>query len=224
MRIIPLSTTFLIIAVSTPALAWGPYGPMPPAPLDAWGAPWNGAWGGPGPFAGPGYPGAPPPFGAAPPPFADPGRFPGPRSGPSTGQPDAPADAFSQGRRHLSISRRTTPDAYLIEIRLGNIDPAQVHILPQGRGLRIGYQTRADDYRKDSFEGGYSNSYRSFSGSASQRLPVPPDADLAAMSREVTSDRIEIRIPRMDPRRSAPWSAPRSSPSWPEQSPQNQQD
>lgn len=205
MRIIPLSTTFLIIAVSTPALAWGPYGPMPPAPVDPWRTPWSGGWGGPGPFTGPGYPDVRPPFGAPPPPLTDPGGFPGPRPDPATGQPDAPAGAFSQGRRQLSISRQTTPDAYLVEIRLINIDPAQVQILPQGRSLRIGYQTRADDYRKDSFEGGYGNSYRSFSSSASQRLPVAPDADLAAMSREVSPDRIQIRIPRRDPRRSVPW-------------------
>ncbi len=218
MRISHLTATLLIIAVSTPALAWGPDGPMPPVPVDPWSAPWNGGWGGPGPFTAPDYPDALPPFGA--PPFADPGGFPGPRGGPATARPDAPAGPFGEGRRQLSISRRATPDAYLIDIRLGNIDPAQVRILPQGRGLRIGYQTRAEDYRQDSFEGGYGNSYRSFSGSASQRLPLPPDADLAAMSREVSPDRIEIRIPRRDPRRSVPWSGPY----WPEQIPQTQPD
>jgi hypothetical protein len=137
--------------------------------------------------------------------------LPAPWSDPSTGQSDAsparPA-ALSRQVRHLSIARRATPDAYLVEIRLANIDPEQVQVISRGRGLRIAYRTRAEEYREDSFGAGYGRGYSVVSGSASQRLTLPPDADVAAMSREVTSDGIQLRIPRVDLRRSAPWSSP----------------
>jgi hypothetical protein len=209
MRIPRPTAAVLIIAVSAPALAGGPYGPIPPGPAYPSAVPWPGAWGGPGPFTDPGNPYVPTPFG--PPPLMDAPGFVAPPDAPFAARSEAPPArpaAFNQGRRHLSISRRATPDAYLVEIRLGNIDPEQVQILPQGRGLRIAYRTRAEEYRQDTFQGGYGQGYSVVSGSASQRLTVPPDADLAAMSREVATDRIELRIPRMDPRRWAPWATP----------------
>jgi hypothetical protein len=141
----------------------------------------------------------------------DPPGLPAPPSDPFAGRSDAPpaqAAASSQQARHLSISRRATPDAYPVEIRLANIDPEQVQVISRGRGLRIAYRTRAEEYREDSFGAGYGRGYSVVSGSASQRLTLPPDADVAAMSREVTSDRIQLRIPRVDLRRSAPWLGP----------------
>jgi hypothetical protein len=90
----------------------------------------------------------------------------------------------------------------MIDIRLTNIDPEQVQIIPQGRGLRIAFQTQHQSQTKDDGQdayGGYRQGYSFMRGSASQRIPLPPDADLAAMSREVTPDRILLRIPRLDP-------------------------
>ncbi|WP_373510514.1 hypothetical protein [Thiocapsa sp.] len=209
MRIPPLTAAVLIIAVAAPTLAREPYGPIPPGPAFPPGAPGPGAWDNPGSFPDPGNPYGQMPFG--PPPWiAQPGfpAYPGaPFAVPSKAPPMQPG-AFDRGPRHLSISRRATPDAYLVEIHLGNIDPEQVQILPQGRGLRIAYRTRAEELRQDTFDGGYGQGYSVVSGSASQRLTLPPDADLAAMSREVTADRIQLRVPRMEPRRPAPWAVP----------------
>ncbi|RKT43361.1 hypothetical protein BDD21_0694 [Thiocapsa rosea] len=208
MRIAHLTVAVLIIVVSAPTFAWGPYGPPSPGPY-APAAPWAGGWGNHGPFVDPGNPYAPQSFG--PPPFMEPPGLPVPPSNPFAAQSNAPSAqpaALSRQARHLSIARRATPDAYLVEIRLENIDPAQVQISSQGRGLRIAYRTRSEEYRKDSFGAGYGQGYSVMSGSASQRLNLPPDADIAAMSREVTSDRIQLRIPRVDLRRSAPWLSP----------------
>ena len=208
MRIPHLTTAVFIIAVSAPTFAWGPYGPPPPGPYYP-AVPWAGGWSNHGPFVDPGNPYATQPFG--PPPFMEPPGLPVPPSNPFAAQSDAPSTqpaAWSQRGRHLSIARRTTPDAYLVEIRLANIDPEQVQISSRGRGLRIAYRTRAEEYREDSFGAGYGRGYSAASGSASQRLTLPPDADVAAMSREVTSDRIQLRIPRVDLRRSAPWFGP----------------
>ncbi len=213
MRIAHLTAAVLIIAVSAPTFAWGPYGPPPSGPAYL-PSPWAGGWGGPDPFADPGYSFGPRSFGPrsfGPPPFMDPPGLPMPPSAPFAARSDAslvePATSDQRGR-HLSIARRTTPDAYLVEIRLANIDPEQVQIMSRGRGLRIAYRTRAEEYRQDSFGAGYGRGYRVMSGSASQGLVLPPDADVSAMSREVTSDRIQLRIPRVDPRRSAPWFSP----------------
>jgi hypothetical protein len=219
-----LAAVFLITAVSTPVFAWGPCGLMPsfsPGYADGSG-PWAGPWGRPYPFAGPGYAYAPPPapFGFPEamdpmPEFAPPRYDSGPGSdsgsglgsGQTTSIPARPA-IYRSGRSHLSISRRAMQDAYVVEIRLANIDPEQVQILPEGRGLRVAYQTQSQDYRNDVFDGGYRRGYSTMSGSASQRFGLPPDADLAAMSREVTPDRILLSIPRKDPGRSGPWSNP----------------
>ncbi len=203
MRIAHLTAAVLIIAVSAPTFAWGPYGPPAPGAYYP-AAPWAGGWSNPGSFADPGNPYGPR-FGPLP--FMDPPGLPAPQSAPFAARSDVPtaqSAAGGQRGRHLSIARRTTPDAYLVEIRLANIDPEQVSIMSRGRALRIAYRTRAEEYREDSFGAGYGV----VSGSASQRLTLPPDADIAAMSREVTSDRIQLRIPRVDLRRSAPWFNP----------------
>ena len=208
MRIAHLTVAVLIIVASAPTFAWGPYGPPPTGPAYP-AVPWSGGWGSPGPFADPGMPYGPESFG--PPPFIDPPGLPAPPSDPLAGRSDPPPAqpaAWSQRGRHLSIARRATPDAYLVEIRLANIDPEQVQISSRGRGLRIAYRTRAEEYRDDSFGACYGRGYSVMSGSASQRLNLPPDADMAAMSREVSSDRIQLRIPRVDLRRSAPWFSP----------------
>ncbi|MBK1643449.1 hypothetical protein CKO25_02005 [Thiocapsa imhoffii] len=98
----------------------------------------------------------------------------------------------SRGHRALSIARRVQPDAYLVEIRLRNIDPGVVRIEPWGHALRIGYQLQAQAGRGN----GYPNAFSS--SSASQTLRFPADAHLASMSREITADRINLRIPRIN--------------------------
>ncbi|WP_296696121.1 Hsp20/alpha crystallin family protein [Thiocapsa sp. UBA6158] len=208
MRIAHLTVAVLIIVASAPTFAWGPYGPPPPGAAYL-PAPSSGGWGGPGPFGDPNMPYGWEPFGPAP--FMGTPALPAPWSNPFAAQSNAPSAqpaASSRQARHLSIARRATPDAYLVEIRLANIDPAQVQISSRGRGLRIAYRTRAEEYRENGFGAGDGRGYSVVSGSASQRLTLPPDADVAAMSREVTSDRIQLRIPRMDLRRSAPWLGP----------------
>jgi len=197
MRITHLTATLLIVAASAPALAWGPYGPgpgVPPGYAGGFPAPWPGP--GSAPYAPPTAPFGPPAFIDPAPGFLPP---PSPMSEPPVGRPPVSRTE----RRHLSISRQSSRDAYMIDIRLTNIDPEQVQILPQGRGLRIAFQTQhqsqTQDDRQGAYGGGYRQGYSVMRGSASQRIPLPPDADLAAMSREVKPDRILLRIPRLDP-------------------------
>ena len=204
MRIHHLTAAILVATVSVPVFAWGPYGPDPYGPF---------GYAGPGPLLAP----APDPFAVppAPPdmPFGPPAPMdlPAPPEGLTEEAPPTPGAAPTMAlprRSQLSISRQATGQDYLIEIRLANIDPDQVRIVPQGRGLRIAYQTQAQDYQEDDLGAAYRRGYSFIRGSASRHLSLPPDADLAAMSREVTTDRILLRIPRWDLGRSSPRPIP----------------
>jgi hypothetical protein len=148
-----------------------------------------------------------PPIPLAPPaPSAAP-RPPASIQNPQTWHPDP---RWAQ-RSHLSVSQRSAPDGYLIEIGLMNIDPARVRITPQGRGLRIQYRSERHDRRQDLDGVGYRRSEVRMTGSASRFVSLPPDANLAAMSQEATPERILLRIPRT-PR---PSGGPHAAPTWP---------
>jgi hypothetical protein len=205
MRRLALTVLTVMVAVSTPALAWGPYGPMPPPapwfdPGQAPQPPWTPGLYGP-PVDAPQMPAVPPTWPDAQP--APPGSA--ERLGP------ARAQTHATRRAHVAIARRTSPEGYLIEIALQNVDPAQIQVIPRGRGLRIQYRTATQDLRRDTFDGGSSQSYSHVSGSMTRHVPLPPDADLAGLSQEVTQDRILLRVPRL----TRPDVTPYGVPSWP---------
>ncbi len=216
---IPRLTAALIIgAMSTPVLAWGPYGPpaLPGAADPFWGPP-----GMPAPFAAPYGFEAPP----MPPSFAAPEAI-EPR--PESATPAAPgswpwsappgrerATPFRPAQSGLVISQQATPEAYLVEIDLTDLDPAQVRIMPRRHGIAISYRTDSRGDLGDQIPGGYRYGYNRSSSVASRHIRLPADADLSAMSREQTSEVIRLRIPRVESWGSAPWSGP----AWPDQRP-----
>ncbi|NCA71069.1 MAG: hypothetical protein EOM91_13385 [Sphingobacteriia bacterium] len=187
-----MNALLLLTTLATPALAAGPAGPMPGVPPHA--GPMMPPWAMPQPFA---------PFAPPIPHQLEPGRIPG----------DWPARPAIRrpGASHLAISRQSEPDAYSIAIALTNIDPAQVEIIPRGQGLSITYRTQSRQWRAESRAQGDQHGYSQMSSMASQHLALPPDANLRAMSREQSADRILLRIPRdrLGPMR--PWGEP----SWP---------
>lgn len=99
----------------------------------------------------------------------------------------------------LQISRQATAEAYFIRIDLGGARPEDVQIAPRGQGLAIGYQTDAQTVQEDNFDDGrgYRHSYSFARGSMSRRIPLPPDADLGRMTRELTNGVLMLRIPRV---------------------------
>lgn len=149
------------------ALAWQPYPPYaPPVPE---------------PFGYPDYgPIAPPP------------AAPWSREGDWMSIPERPAWP------RLTLNRRTTQDAYLIEINLENIAPDQVEIRPAGRGLVIVHHATIRHRQSDALPGGegYQTRYSLTRDTSVRRVGLPPDADLANMTREVKDDQILIRVPR----------------------------
>ncbi|AFL75625.1 Hsp20/alpha crystallin family protein [Thiocystis violascens] len=176
MRKFSLTTVALTAILPALTFAWTPYPGYPLPDGRPLGAPF-------GPMA-PGDPGAwpvmPPssPFGAL-----------------------APMDSESRQMppaSRMRISRQSTNDAYLIDIALENIDSEQVEIRPAGRGLTISYSTRMQTSEEETLPRGegFRRSYRVARGAASRRIALPPDADLANLSREISDNRIRLRIPR----------------------------
>lgn len=96
------------------------------------------------------------------------------------------------------LSQHRTDDAYLLDIDTARLRPEQVQVAVTGRALvvRIGHQA---ERRRETVTGdgrGAARAYSWSSGSSVRRLPVPPDGDLAAMTREDGPDRVRIAIPR----------------------------
>ncbi|NEX21726.1 Hsp20/alpha crystallin family protein [Thiorhodococcus mannitoliphagus] len=197
----------LLAAVPALAFAWSPpYAPEAPVPGPYYGYPggYPGAY--PQPYAmpaAPEYPGgwmrdpyaAPPP----PPPVVE--------RQPAAEAPQAPGpDWRGYGRPlsalpmipHLDVSRQMDGDAYLIDIRVQNIEPDQVKIQPTRRGLVISYSKSAQVDREDRLPGGegYRRSYSISRGVTTRRIGLPADAKLDAMEREESDGRIRLRIPR----------------------------
>ncbi len=185
-------------AIPTLTLTWTGYGPpvygppgygAPPAPVAA-----------PGPFPGrtatwtaPGTPDSATPAGNSPAPAA-----------PTTGAPRQPsATAFPPPHqatvtRGLRIARAATSDAYLVRIGIGNAKPEAVQINLAGRNLIIAMHSDARTLQEEEMADGhgYRRRYSFAQGSMSRRLPLPPDADVARMTRSVADGTILLSIPR----------------------------
>jgi len=86
----------------------------------------------------------------------------------------------------------------MLTIALDGMGPETVRIRTQGPWILLSRTHSVQQTRKDNFDDGR-GSMRSFSyssGTTNQRLAVPPDAILSAMSREDGTDGIRLRIPR----------------------------
>lgn len=176
--------------------------PAAPGPFDA-GSPSYG-YGPPPPTTEP-APGAPPSGygrGSPPPGFFGPGA---PFSGPEGyGMPPAgfPGGRYGYGsdRPGMQVSRRTTEDAYLLDIQLRGMRPDEVQVRAQGRWITIDRVSSAQEVREEQLDQGrgYARSFSYSSGTASRRMTLPPDADTSAMQREDGESSIRIRFPRTE--------------------------
>ena len=213
-----------VIAVvpSPSAIAWTPCGYGPFEPGYQGGYPNTAA---PGPQSGPApyEPGLPPPAypvggyasqwgnpyaaGAPTPPYGDAAAgtlpssqaYPGysPWTNPSWGYPGFGTRSFGPPAG-FRISRKASEDAYTLTIELEGMTPEEVQVRTQGQWILISRKSSAQQVQQDSFDKGrgYMQSFSYSSGRTSQRLSVPRDGDLSAMSREDGESSIYIRIPR----------------------------
>lgn len=152
----------------------------------------------PGPrpwLSGQGYGGAP--FG--PDRFMPPGQW--PQDAPGNGdanQGGGMPPPWAQTSTSLRISREATPEAYQLRIAPGDGKTADIQVTPSGRGLTISRASDAQTTEERSFDDGrgYMKRFSFSSGAVSRRIPMPPDADIGAMSREESNGVVLIRIPR----------------------------
>jgi len=216
-RPIRLPVAVLGIGLASSVMAWTPYGygPYGPGYQDGYPKPPTGSGSyGPGlpppsdrddgyaarlsPRYGPEKP--LPPYGNTPqdarsPAPADPGH--GSRFYPPRRYPDSGGRDFGRPAG-FRIRRETSDDTYMLTIALDGMDPETVRIRTQGPWIFLSRTHSVRQTRKDGFDDGC-GSMRSFSyssGTTNQRLSVPPDAILSAMSREDGTDNIRLRIPR----------------------------
>jgi hypothetical protein len=154
----------------------------------------------PGPWAGGPQALEYPPLGAYPPgvplpPFAPPTRV--ERGGP----------AFAASRVGMRLARQVTREAYVLRVQVAEGQAAGVQVTPlagpRGQGLAVSHESQT--VREDSFDDGrgYGRGFSFSRGASSRRLSLPPDADLAGLTREDRGDTVIITIPRhrpVDPR------------------------
>ncbi len=163
------------------------------------GPPWMGQYGPPwGPSQAPSYPATP----WSPDSRGD-GYSPEPPPDPSAEGPEPPMGYARPPRRpgSLRISQQMTDEAYVLEIQLDGERPEAIQIEPQGRGLLVRRETSAQIDERDTFDDGrgYARRYSYSTGRTARRLNVPPDGDLAALTREDAEDSIRVTIPRRQP-------------------------
>lgn len=126
----------------------------------------------------------------------------------SGGQPSSSATTF--GFAGMTLTQDRTDAAYSLDIALGAVEPQQVKIQPLGSMLLIVAERSVQASREEQFDDGrgFRRSYSYSSGRSIRRLPVPPDADLAALQREDSDGRIQVIIPRTGPTRALPTPQP----------------
>lgn len=125
--------------------------------------------------------------------FQPPPGFSGP---PGMSAPDRGIPGRSGGP--LRFNQSVTAEGYVLEIPLEGMKAEEIQVDVQGRSLRISRDTSTRTSREDNFDDGrgYQRSYSFSSGRTSRRLPLPPDADGAALQRQDSADQVRILIPR----------------------------
>jgi HSP20 family molecular chaperone IbpA len=132
-------------------------------------------------------------------PFAGPEGFGGPPRG-FPGRGYGYGYGYGGDRPGIQVSRRTSEDAYVLDIQLRGMRPDEVQVRTQGRWITIDRVGSAQEVRQEQFDDGrgYAHSYSYSSGTATRRMTLPPDADASAMQREDGESSIRIRFPRTD--------------------------
>jgi HSP20 family molecular chaperone IbpA len=101
-------------------------------------------------------------------------------------------------RGGMRIRQSATDDAYLLDIQLSGVNPADVKIEVRGPWILVTQNRSAETRQQETFDDGrgYRRSFSYSSGRASRRFTVPRDGDTSAMQRQDTEDTIRIAIPR----------------------------
>lgn len=172
------------------------------------------AWTGYGP-GGAEEPGRfPPPPAAAGNPAADaPAAAPKTGAGPVSPGPGAGWQAPPGGPPRLDVAGDTEANGYLLRVKVSGGRPDAVEVTPSGQSLNLSLRTGGSSLEKGSLgDGGYRQGSSAYQGSVRRRVPLPADADLRRLTREVKADTLLLHIPRVTGRRAAPGGPPGPKP------------
>ncbi|AUB83219.1 Hsp20/alpha crystallin family protein [Candidatus Thiodictyon syntrophicum] len=174
------------LAAASPALAWTGYGP-----------------------GGAKEPGRFPPPSAADAPVA------APKAGTGTEPPvnGGGRQALPGGPPRLDVVGDTEANGYLLRIKVSGGRPDAVEVTPSGQSLNLSLRTGGSSIEQGSVgDGGYRQGSSAAQGSVRRRVPLPADADLRRLTREVKDDTLLLHIPRVTGRRAAPGGPPDPKP------------
>ncbi|WP_295426542.1 Hsp20/alpha crystallin family protein [uncultured Thiodictyon sp.] len=160
-----------------------------------------------------------------------PGRFPPPPAAAGSSAADAPAtapkagtgteppvngggrQALPGGPPRLDVVGDTEANGYLLRIKVSGGRPDAVEVTPSGQSLNLSLSIGGSWHEKGSVgDGGYRQGSSAAQGSVRRRVPLPADADLRRLTREVKADTLLLHIPRVTGRRAAPGGPPGPKP------------
>lgn len=126
-----------------------------------------------------------------------PGRDVGPMGPMDPGGSLGPPPPLTQ-RGGMRVQQSATDGAYLLDIELSGIKPAEVQVEARGQWILVSRGSSAEASQEETFSDGrgYRRSFSYSSGRASRRFNVPRDGDTSAMQRQDTDSAVRITIPR----------------------------
>jgi len=161
----------------------------------------------------------------------EPGRFPPPSAAVGSSATGAPVaapkagtgtespvngggrQALPGGPPRLDVVGDTVANGYLLRIKVSGGRPDAVEVTPSGQSLNLSLRTGGSSIEKGSVgDGGYRQGSSAAQGSVRRRVPLPADADLRRLTREVKADTLLLHIPRVTGRRAAPGGPPGPKP------------
>jgi hypothetical protein len=98
----------------------------------------------------------------------------------------------------MRIRQSATEQAYLLDIQLSGVKPADVKVEARGPWILVTRDASSQATNQETFSDGrgYRRSFSYSSGRASRRFNVPRDGDTAALQRQDSEDAIRIAVPR----------------------------
>lgn len=106
------------------------------------------------------------------------------------------------GPPRLEVKAEPIPGAYVLRVKVSGGRPAAVQVIPRGQALdlslSIGGSSVSGTGGAAEARPGAATSQRSsaYHGSVHRRVPLPADADLGRVTREVSGDTLLLRVPR----------------------------
>ncbi len=121
---------------------------------------------------------------------------------PSTTAPlakPAPAEPMAEGTPggppRLDVKGEPTAGAYVLRVQVRGGRPEAVQVIPRGQALDLSLSTEgSSELRSGTARDATKRS--GYHGSVHRRVPLPADADLARVTREVRGDTLLLRVPR----------------------------